>query len=497
MGNRRILLAGSLWSLIGTAYSTIGGYVTLYLLTKALGYENYGHYVLVLSITSFLATTSLFGQDGSLMYFYPKLSKSGLAGLMRRSFIIIVLLSLISMAALLLAKYFISEQVFHDRGLAVYIEVMCSFVLFDAIASYCAATLRGSLNVKLKVIYEQMLSVTTTILILVIVLYVGYEKQVVAFIVLSKSLVSIAGILFLFSLDGQRRETHSIGKTDEISNQELLKYSFVYLSSVLVTAIYSGASPWLIGGLLNTKQVGTFDLISRLSQFVLFPMFVFDVTFAPMIARLFSDNNLADASRLFSFSTKIVSMLSFVVFTLAAFYFAEIAMVFGKEFFQNSYDAFMILMCGKLFHSLTGSSGWVLLMGGKNRLHLLNSVIFATTSIVLNYLLIPHFGLIGATLAISCSLMINKFLSTGQVRRHYGISPFMDGGNIFSGGLGLLASLMVLACFLPRGGLFVRSGLAILFILLAFLLLWITTGESERSYLKGMMRSTISLRFKI
>jgi O-antigen/teichoic acid export membrane protein len=72
----------------------------------------------------------------------------------------------------------------------------------------------------------------------------------------------------------------------------------------------------------------------------------------------------------------------------------------------------------------TGPVDVVLLMGGKSSWNLLNTLVAVTLNIVLNIVLIPRFGIVGAAVAWSASLLVNNLAPLVQVRRFLGLHPF-------------------------------------------------------------------------
>ena len=89
------------------------------------------------------------------------------------------------------------------------------------------------------------------------------------------------------------------------------------------------------------------------------------------------------------------------------------------KLFGNSFEAgsriLVILAFGQLVNGFAGPTGLLLLMTGKQRWEVLNSVVVITVSVVLNLILIPKFGIEGAALssAVSlCSVNVLKVLET-------------------------------------------------------------------------------------
>jgi hypothetical protein len=102
----------------------------------------------------------------------------------------------------------------------------------------------------------------------------------------------------------------------------------------------------------------------------------------------------------------------------------------------------------------------VLLMGGKSSYNLINTVVALSVNVALNLLLIPRFGIVGAAVAWSVSILINNLAPLAQVWAMLRIHPFGAGSPIVAGttiaifgGVGLLVrwafgeSLLVLLVY--------------------------------------------------
>jgi O-antigen/teichoic acid export membrane protein len=95
---------------------------------------------------------------------------------------------------------------------------------------------------------------------------------------------------------------------------------------------------------------------------------------------------------------------------------------FGKEFVGGQ-TILLLLAALPLMNSTGGVAAAALTMTGKARINSFNSLTYLVTTITLDLLLIPQFGIKGAAVAAFSSTLLLNILRVGQVRWIFGIWP--------------------------------------------------------------------------
>jgi O-antigen/teichoic acid export membrane protein len=109
---------------------------------------------------------------------------------------------------------------------------------------------------------------------------------------------------------------------------------------------------------------------------------------------------------------------------LVFFVFPEFLLgLFGDEF-KVGVKAFVFLSFGKLISSLSGSVGNILQMTGKQVIFMNVLFVGAIVNVLLNFFLIPKFGINGAALASMISLSIWNLIMVYFVKRELGFYTF-------------------------------------------------------------------------
>jgi O-antigen/teichoic acid export membrane protein len=156
------------------------------------------------------------------------------------------------------------------------------------------------------------------------------------------------------------------------------------------------------------------------------------------------------------------------MFVVIASYPEPILGIFGESFTQGR-AVLYVLPLMYVAGALTGPCSAVLTMAGHQRVELLNGVLLVSLNIVLNLLLIPIYGALGAAIAVVIAGTVTNVVQVSLVYTFYGFHPFdrahrwfvgiaafVGGSAIFLGmRLGLLGRTLVCVTLLAfLGGLF-------------------------------------------
>jgi O-antigen/teichoic acid export membrane protein len=164
----------------------------------------------------------------------------------------------------------------------------------------------------------------------------------------------------------------------------------------------------------------------------------------PHISSLLARDDRDGAQELFRVGTWWLVAISWPLYVVLAMFAPVVLTVFGGEFVEAQH-ALTVVALAMLVSVGTGNVTVMLLMGGKSVWNMINTSLALVTNVVLNLILIPRYGMVGAALAWTATIAVENFTALFQVRRLLGITPF-GGGFVYVtvtalgvyGGLGLL-----------------------------------------------------------
>lgn len=178
----------------------------------------------------------------------------------------------------------------------------------------------------------------------------------------------------------------------------------------------------MVGLLGADSQVGIYRVAMQGGLLVIFGAQALNQVFMPYFSSIYASGDFARLQRLVfvgAGATTLVALFVAIVFWL--FGPAIIRLVFGAGY-EPAYIPLSILAAGHVFSATMGQVGALLSMTGYERQTLRGFLIAFGVNIVLNAVLIPHFGAAGAATATSVSLVVLNIVLWQSVRMRLGIN---------------------------------------------------------------------------
>ncbi|WP_084219337.1 lipopolysaccharide biosynthesis protein [Spirillospora albida] len=175
------------------------------------------------------------------------------------------------------------------------------------------------------------------------------------------------------------------------------------LSSPREAAIYTAATRFIVISQLATQAVQN--------------------VMQPAVSRLMALGDRAGAGRVFAVCASWNLALAWPVHLAVAVGAPVYIGAFGGGYRGDGEFVTVILAGAMLVATATGARDVMLLMAGRSGLSLVNQSTALGVTIMLNVLLIPPFGIVGAALARACGLLVRTLMALVQVRRILGMSP--------------------------------------------------------------------------
>ncbi len=179
----------------------------------------------------------------------------------------------------------------------------------------------------------------------------------------------------------------------------------------------------MLGALKGAHAAGVYAVASRASELTIFFLAASNSVIAPRISRLHHQGDSAMLQRLLTGASVRVALLTLPIVLILVFLARPLLGLFYGPAFAVGTVALQILACGQFFNVLAGPTGTVLTMTGHERLSAMGVGISVVANIVLNAVLIPHYGIVGAAAATASSLMIWNALLWYWVRRRLMLRP--------------------------------------------------------------------------
>ena len=422
-GPLRTLLRGGGLSMGGVILRRVFGVAYVLILTSFLGAGGYGAYMLLFGAVTIMTGVATMGLGEGTMRFVAQFRAGGrtdqIGNLVRAA----TGLGLASSVVVALAGWSlagpIASRVFHQPALAGLLRWMSLAVPASVLGVLWLHGTKGFKRMEETVWISNLFEPAARIgLFLVLVLGgLGLGAAVGSHIVAAVASAALAGFA-LRRLTGPSRGAVEPGQT-----RALLSYSVPLLGASMLGLITQWTDTLMLGYFTATTQVGIYNVAFRVAALCGMIHFAFNSIFAPIIADQLQRDKHESLGQLFKIDTRWVFTLTLPIFILVVLLGRDILAFFGSEFMQGGVTL-VILSVTTFFISCTGSSGSIIHMAGWTRLSFVNMCIISGLNVLLNLLLIPRFGILGAAVGTGTSLIMGNALYLGQVWWYLRLSPY-------------------------------------------------------------------------
>lgn len=131
--------------------------------------------------------------------------------------------------------------------------------------------------------------------------------------------------------------------------------------------------------------------------------------FIPLASNYIQYDQWDELNANYNSTQRWITYLALPLFCLIVLFPQEILAFYHKDYSQWSY-VLMILGFGSLINSLLGIYGAFIFSAGKSMLVLINTSLIVGLNAILNYYLIPRYGLLGAACATAISMSISHLI---------------------------------------------------------------------------------------
>lgn len=372
--------------------------------------ETYGFFAILLSYILIYSRIVTFGIPNVMLREFPKrINKSYISYLLFNSTIIIIFITIFS---------FMVIYSLNIKYLSLYISIPL-IALSTALLTLYSSYLRSLGNIKLWIFFQD------------ISWYIYYFSGLAFLYFSSNSMINIDTILSIYTYSivlsflsvllivKFKYKLLLISKLSLKKLKYIYSHSFPVLFTGLTYLILARIDVIMLGNYVDIELVGEYNIVARISIQVLFFYQVLTAYFYPRLAKKFalkeSNDDIARYTTKFVLLSFLsVTSLSMVLFVLITYFnlFDTLGIIHQEELFM----VFLIFMGTQVIYSIIGFYGYILLYIHKQKIEYFNNLIILIVGILLNLLLIPIYGTIGAALASAVAILLGNLLEMLQVK---------------------------------------------------------------------------------
>jgi O-antigen/teichoic acid export membrane protein len=398
-------------------------------LARLLTVPEYGIYAFVVAFGLVLAVPAILGIDVLLVrevaVFEGRQSWGSLKGLIRLASAAVLCMSIaLSLAVMVVSYAVVGEQ----RSLLLSLWIGLIALPLVAIGRVNQAALMGLSQVVSAQVPESLLR-PALFLGLVIVTAGALDSGLdatwaVALHVASAALGTLATILLLRR--AIPRAVHGVRAEYQPRTWLIGSFQLALMSGAAIINAQTGVL--ILGALRGPEETGLYAVATRGAIFIAFGLYAVNTALRPAIARLWAEGRILELQRVVTLSSRAVFLFSLpisVAFIIAGTPIIEF--LFGSQY-TDAGSALAILSIGQLANAAFGSAGTLLTMTGHQKQAAAGIGAGALVNVALCWLLVPVWGLQGAAVAATVSVILWNVLLAWVAHRKLGIDSTALGG---------------------------------------------------------------------
>ena len=421
----------------------IGGQLMGFLLTFVIAYffgaNGLGDYVLAIVVLKIFTLVSKLGLDTvSIKYiasYCAEKSYFGIVSFRKKALSIILIASIFSSIIMYFGASYIAQFV----GANPYHIKITSFFIFPlSVFMFHYQNMRGLKEIGGYSFFFWTSQALFSLLAILVLTIFSKDENIPLYAYLISLIIISLGSFFCFSYFlKNKKNRNEFLLTNKISDStvNILKISIPLMLAQAVHFIMSWTdklmlgildSPDVISGVAtNSAQIGVYHTAFKLSMFATIGLMAVKSIASPKFAELYKKNDLKILEKVTQQSTKLIFWTTLPLVIIFILFSEQLMLLFGEEF-RIGVFSFIILSLGRVVVSFSGAAGNLLQMCGKQVIFMNVAIIGSLVNIVLNFSLIPLFGINGSAFATMISLVVFNLLLVYFVKREFGFYTFYN-----------------------------------------------------------------------
>lgn len=481
-----------------TFVGTVGGKVLLFLyslfLARILTPGDLGIYFLGITVTTLVTSFAMFGLNyGVIRYvaiYVEAENPAAEKGTVLAACAATAILSLIVVFVIFLAGDLAAQSFFHKSELGIVLKLFAIGVPFEILMRIFLAATQGRKLMQHTAFIGNLTWVALRFVFALLFLHVwnmGLSGVVLAYV--ASSIVSALLAFHYASILTHLLDRKVVPVFSETAR--LVHFSLPMVFTTFLEGMVRQTDVLMLGLFVSAGKVGIYSIAVRTIYLAEAVFSAFRPIFNPFVAELHSHQNLARLSSLLKVITRWNVTVSFPIFLALIFFPAFFLRIFGVSFVEGA-GCLAILALTHLFSSVSLLPDAIIYMSGRSDISFKNNGGMLMLNVLLNYLLIPKYGIMGAALATGISLLSVATLRVIEVYYLMRIHPFdIDLWKpVLAGLISLGAALCSCSLLSAECGVLMTILIGLSFLLYAFLIRALRLNEQDR-YVRDMLLAKI------
>ena len=307
---------------------------------------------------------------------------------------------------------------FFEPSLEIPLTIITIAVIFQVVSRIFASGLNGYNKIWQSSLVGDTLSIILVGLFILFQFILNWSITLISIALsyaLARLVVSVGVILYW-------KKVHVLKEKPikEFIPKTLLRVGLPLLFVQATNTIASNIDSIMIGSFLSVKEVGLYAVAFKIAFMSSFFLMVTNAVLAPKVATLFANKEIKKLEKIVQKVTGIMILIGVVLFLLIVFGGKYILPIWGNEFTEGYYPL-IILSIGQFFNIAAGCVGLILTLCNEEKKWGYVTLGSAILNSILNIIFIQVWGITGAAIATTTTMMMVNILGVFIVKKSIGI----------------------------------------------------------------------------
>ena len=398
---------------------------TLYIQPFFLTKEQIGITRLIISVATIFASVSCLGITSVIVKFLPLFYNKEKKH--QGFFTLAILFPLIGFVVCLLAAFLFKGSILHFYGknagiLSTYSIPITLIALFSCLISaftaYCNAINKSSLSTFINEILNR-----AGFIICILLFSYGVTIQNVFIYTLSVIyFIQLVLLFFIISYFDHPTFTASFF-SDNAHIKEIIRFGIISAFMQITGVCIKFVDVILVGKYEAMQQVGVYSIAAFIGLVIETPLTALEKIAGTKIAKLFAQNNHAEIEKMYKLSSKYLMIFCGLLGSVLVVCIKPTLALLPNDY--SSGTIVTIIICiGAFFNAATGVNYSILTYSSHYKLGAVFYSSLLILTIILNIILIPMYGIMGAAIATCLASIIHNLLRFIFIKVKLNMQPF-------------------------------------------------------------------------
>jgi O-antigen/teichoic acid export membrane protein len=423
-------IRGSSLLTVGRGISLVVNFIAQVLIVRHLSQEGFGAFAYAVSLVAVGESLVTLGLDRAITRFVPIYEERGqydrLFGTIVLAAVVVICLGAALIVSIIGLQGWLAASVIGDPELVSVLVILIALAPIQAYDGLLIGMFAVFGNAWAVFVRKHVLGPGLRLAVVALLIALNSDVEFLAAGYVLAGLLAVllyTGILWRI-LVRRGLIAHVRAAGIAIPTREVLGFALPLLSSDLVFVVLTASDVVLLEHFHDTNEVAAFRVVHSAAVLNQLVFTSFALLYTPVAARLFARDDRSGINQLYWRTATWMAVFSFPVFALTFSLAGPVTVTLYGEVYRDSALYLAILSLGYYFNVALGFNGLTLKVMGRIRYVVTLNVATAVANVVLNLLLIPAYGALGAAIGTASTLILHNILKQAGLRLSTGISIF-------------------------------------------------------------------------